>query len=425
MNPLRQKMMAGAAALLPAIMMSAAVGAAEPSYEGKRITLVITSGTGGSVDLMNRLGARHLHKHLPGRPSIISKNMTGAGGIVGMNYIYNQAPKDGTELGGSLMSVPYAPLFYGKGKKIAFDPLKLNWIGSPAKFVAVSIAWHTAPVKRWQDLLEKEMIVGSAGIGSSSTVDSILLRNILGFKFKVIMGYPSGSDIDLAMIRGETQGRATTAWAGITSRYPQWLTEKQVTILYQMGLEPHPTVPKDVPLLIDQIDDPEKKALLKLKMASYETGYPVYAPPGLPADVVAVLRKALAATYRDPEYLADAKRARVEVGPISGEKLDKIIGEAYGAPEELKEKLRQALRPDSVIEKVKPVMASATLSEVAKKGKVIAFEKDGKPTKARIGKGTKITVAGKKAKGPDLKAGMACDIEYYGDMGQAKAVSCK
>ncbi|MFT5540280.1 MAG: tripartite-type tricarboxylate transporter receptor subunit TctC [Alphaproteobacteria bacterium] len=425
MKSIRKTMMVGAVALLPAVMLSTTALAADPFYKDKRITVFITSGSGGSVDLMNRLGARHVGKHIPGKPKVIAKNKTGAGGLVGANYLYNQAPKNGTELAGSLMTVPYAPLFYGKTSKAKFDPNKFNWIASPSKFVAVAIAWHTSPIKKWQDLLEKEMIVGSSGMGSASTVDSLFMRNALGLKYKVIMGYPSGGDIDLAMIRGETQGRATTAWAGVTSRHPDWITKNKVSLLYQMGLEPHPTVPKHVPLLVDEIKDPEKKALLKLKMAAYETGYPVYAPPGVPAERVALLRKAFAATSRDPEYLADAKRSRVEVNPIPGAKVAQIVADAYNAPEHLKLQLQMASRPGGKLARVKTVKASSAIKGFKKKGKVMVFEAKGKTAHARFGRRTKITIAGKKAKRGALKVGMNCVIDYYGEMGQAKSVKCK
>lgn len=428
MIPIRRVVTAGAALALPAMLMTTAAGAADDFYAGKTVTVFITSGSGGSVDLMNRLGARHLGKHLPGNPNVLAKNMTGAGGIVGANYIYNQAPKDGTELGGSLMAVPFAPLYYGdtgRGKNVRFDPTKFNWIASPARFVAVAQAWHTSPVKKWQDLLEHELVVGSSGVGSSSTVDAIFMKNLLGFKYKVIIGYPGGGDIDLAMVRGETQGRATNAWAGVMSRHPDWLRDKKVRILYQQGLEKDPAVPDDVPLLIDHIEDPGKKALLRLKMAQFEMGYPVYAPPGLPEERVATLRKAFWDTYHDPAYRADAKKARVLVGPIKAEKLTSIIDEVYSTPKEMHEQLRALLKPEGKIEKVKPAEATSAIKAIEKNGKMIVFDQEGKERMASIGKKSKLQIAGKKAKGSDLKVGMQCDIAYFGHRGQVHTIDCK
>ncbi|MDH3239882.1 MAG: tripartite tricarboxylate transporter substrate-binding protein [Alphaproteobacteria bacterium] len=417
---------AGALALLAGVALPQAAGAAD-FYKNKRMTHYITSGSGGSVDLMNRLGARHVGRHIPGNPTVLAKNKTGAGGIVGANYLYNQAPKDGTETMGSLMSVPVLPLFYGntgRGKNIKYDPTKFNWIGAPARFVAVAMSWHTSPVKTWKDLLKHELVVGSSGVGSSSTVDAVFLKNLLGFKYRVIIGYPSGGDIDLAMVRGETQGRATNAWAGLTSRHPDWLTDKKVNLLYQQGLEPDPAVPSSVPLLIDQISDPEKKAILKLKMAQFELGYPVYMPPGVPKDRVEIMRKAYAATYRDPKYLAEAKKARVLVAPISAEKVTKIIEETFSAPQELQAKLRAYLKPGK-LERAKVIKVSSAITGLQKKGRVIVFADNGKPAHAKIGKKTKISVGGKKAKRGALKTGLNCQIEYYGEMSQAKSIKCK
>jgi tripartite-type tricarboxylate transporter receptor subunit TctC len=417
---------AGALALLAAAAGPQAADAAD-FYRGKRVTHYITSGSGGSVDLMNRLGARHLGKHIPGNPRVLAKNKTGAGGIVGLNYMYIQAPKDGTETVGSLMAVPMARLFYGnegRGKNIKFDPTKFNYIASPARFIAVAQAWHTSKVSKWQDLLKHELVVGSSGMGSSSTVDAIFLKNLLGFKYKVIIGYPGGGDIDLAMVRGETQGRATNSWVGITSRHPDWLRDKKFHILYQQGLQKSPHVPSDVPLLYDQVSDPEKKQLIKLKMAQFELGYPVYAPPGVPKDRIEILRKAYTATYKDPKYLAEAKKARVLVAPISAAKLTRIIKETYATPEAVQAKLRSYLKPKSKIAKAKPTKVTTQIVALKKKGKVIEFKNGGKMTRAKVGRRTKIYIGKKKVKRKALKAGMTCSIAYF-EGASAKTIKCK
>jgi tripartite-type tricarboxylate transporter receptor subunit TctC len=348
-------MVISAAVVTLAAAQTSAVQAAEDFYKGKRVTLYISSGTGGTVDLMNRLGASHLGKHLPGNPNVIAKNMNGAGGLVGMNYVYNRAPKDGTAIGGSLMSVAFAPLYYGNtgpGKNVKFDPTKFNWIASPVRFVNVAVAWHTSKVKTWKDLYTHELIVGASGIASSATVDAIFLKNLLGFKYKIILGYKSGGDTDLAILRGEIEGRATP-WSALTNRHPEWLTKKMVSVLYQQGLEHDSTVPKSVPLLLDLVDDPHKKELLKLAMAKFDMGYPVYAPPGVPKERVAVLRKAFWDTYKDPSYLADAKKGRLLIGPIKPERLTEIIKDSFAAPEPIKAELRRLVVPQGKLERVK------------------------------------------------------------------------
>jgi tripartite-type tricarboxylate transporter receptor subunit TctC len=407
-----------------ALVLGTGAATAADYYKGKKVTVFITSGSGGSVDLLGRLGARHLGRNLPGKPTVLAKNKTGAGGLVGANYIYNQAPKDGTEVGSSLNSIPFAPLFYGKKSRATFDPNKFNWIASPVKFVAVSIAWHTSKIKKWQDLRKHTTVVGSSGMGSSSTVDGFVMNNLMGFKYKVIIGYPSGSDIDLAMVRGETEGRVTTAWAGLTSRHPDWLTKNKVTLLYQMGLERYPSVPASVPLIIDHVEDPMKKAALKLKMAAYDIGYPIYAPPGTPADIVAMLRKGYADTYADPKLLAEAKKARVDIAPLTGDQVAKIVADAYAAPQNVQELLRSAIRPPGKLDKAKTVRIAGVIKAVKKKGRLEVSAGAG-TAKMRVGKKTKIKIAGKKAKRSALKAGMMCDIDYFGEGGQAKNISCK
>lgn len=423
---MRSITMAGAAgtlALLCAAFGSTGAGAAD-FYQDKVVTVLITSGPGGSVDLMARLGARHLADHIPGHPSVVAKNKDGAGGIVGANYLYSNAPRDGTEIGASLMSVPFEPLFYGERSVAKFDPLKFNWIGSPAKFISVAIAWHTSPIKKAEDLLSHEMLVGSSGIGSASTIDSFVMRNILGFRYHVILGYPSGSDIDLAMMRGETEGRASDAWAGITSRHADWLRDKKIVVLYQMGLTRHPGIPDSVPLGIDFAKNPEDRAVLKLKMAAFETGYPIFAPPGVPAAQVAILRKAYADTFKDPAFLADAKKSHVEVEPITGETVTQILEESYGAPAAIKARLVAASQPPGKLDQAKTVKVSSTISGIGKKG-MIAFTADGKEAHAKIAKKTKVTVGGKKADAKAVAVGMNCEIEYYGDQGQAKTLTCR
>ena len=156
-------------------------------YRGKNLSMIVTSGSGGSVDLMARLTSRHLAKHIAHNPTVIIKYMTGGGGIVGGNHLYLNAPKDGTEIGAMLMTVPFEPLFFGEKSHSKFDPRHFNWLGSPAKFESVALSWHTSPVKKAEDLRTHELIVGSAGAGSNSTIDAILMRNLLGFKYKVIM----------------------------------------------------------------------------------------------------------------------------------------------------------------------------------------------------------------------------------------------
>lgn len=406
---------------------SGAVIAAEDFYRGKTLNVIVTSGAGGSVDLMARLTTRHLGKHIPGNPHVIIKYMTGGGGIVGGNYLYNNAPKDGTEIGAMLMTVPFEPLFFGDKSHSKFDPLKFIWLGSPAKFESVALSWHTSPVKKAEDLWTHELIVGSAGIGSNSTNDAIVMRNLLGFKYKVILGYPGGGDIDLAMIRGETQGRAGTSWNALVTRYPDWVAEKKVNILYQMGTEKNPAIPADVPLILEFAKTAEERAVLELKFAAYDLGYPVLAPPGTPPDRIATLRKALADTYKDPGFLGDAKKARVKIYPVTGELQQAVLEKAYSASVAVRERLAQASIPGNQLERAKSKTVKGRIEEIAKseEGPMIRFVSGSAENRALVARRTKISVNGQSGKLPDLKPGMTCDIDFFGDGGQATSVACK
>lgn len=413
-------------ALLSAVAVCPASAAEEDFYRGKSLNMIVTSGSGGSVDLMARLTSRHLAKHIANNPTVIVKYMTGGGGIVGGNHLYLNAPKDGTEIGAMLMTVPFEPLFFGEKSHSKFDPRHFNWLGSPAKFESVALSWHTSPVKKAEDLRTHELIVGSAGAGSNSTIDAILMRNLLGFKYKVIMGYPGGGDIDLAMIRGETFGRAGNSWNAIITRFPDWVAEKKINILYQMGTEKNPAIPADVPLILDFAKTAEERAVLELRFAAYDLGYPVLAPPGLPAERVETLRTALADTYKDPAFIADAKKARVDIYPVTGPALQAVIEKAYGAPAAVRERLVQGSIPGNDLTAAKSRKVSGQIQEVAESedGPMVRFVSGGRESHAVIASQTKVSIKGAAGKAPDLKAGMSCDIDYFGDKGQAVSVTC-
>jgi tripartite-type tricarboxylate transporter receptor subunit TctC len=315
-------------------------------YRGKTLTVMIGSGAGGGIDQVARAVVRHLGKHVPGNPTVLPKNMGGAGGLQMLNYIYAVAPKDGATIGVVLPSLVFDPLFAGKTATEAFDPQTMRWLGGPARYASVAVAWNPATtVRTAQDLLTQELVVGSAAAASNSATDGYVMRNLLGFKYRVVTGYPSGADIDLAMIRGETQGRANIAWYGIKTRNSEWLRDGKISVLYQMGLKKHPDIPPEVPLILDLVGAPADRQVLELKFSAYDVGYAFMAPPETPADRVAALRAAFAATFNDPAYLAEAARERLEVDPITGGEVEAIIHGAYSAPPEIIARLIEAIKP--------------------------------------------------------------------------------
>jgi hypothetical protein len=228
---------------------------------------------------------------------------------------------------------PFEHLFGVAGSRATFDAVKFRWLGGSVRFAAVAIAWNAStPVRKAEDLLTRELLVGASTALSNSATDAFVVRNVLGFKYRVVTGYPGGADIDLAMIRGETHGRAQATWPAIKQRNPEWLTDGKISILYQMGLDKSPEVPAHVPLILDFAKTPEDRQVLELKFATYAIGYPVFGPPEIPAERLAAVRAAFAATLKDPDTRAEAARLRLDIAPMSGEAVEGIIRKAHASP---------------------------------------------------------------------------------------------
>jgi tripartite-type tricarboxylate transporter receptor subunit TctC len=309
-------------------------------YRGRTLIINVASSPGSGIDLASRTLARNLSRHIPGQPSVIVRNMIGGGGLTLYNYLYNIAAKDGTELG-SVVQFPFELLFGGPNVK--FDAVRYNWIGGPVNFSAVAVAWNAAtPVRKAEDLLVHELIVAAAGATSGSATDAYVIRNILGFKFKVVLGYAGGTELDLAMIRGESQGRAQLSWPALKQRNAKWITDGTISILYQMGLEKNRDIPASVPLILDFAKTPEARRVLELKFATYEMGYPFFGPPGIPPARVAALRKAMVAALDDPATRADAAKQRIAINPVAGERMEAMIRRAHATPPAIVKRLLEA-----------------------------------------------------------------------------------
>jgi tripartite-type tricarboxylate transporter receptor subunit TctC len=313
-------------------------------YKGKTVTIVISSAAGGGYDTLARTVASHLGKHVPGAPSVIVKNMAGAGGIVATNHLYNVAPKDGTTIGGVQNNTPFEPLF---GTKAAsYDPLKFNWLGTPSIEVAMATVWHKAPVDTWQDARAKEITMGSSGVNSTPSFYGRLLNETLGLKQKIIVGYESQTQAFLAMERGEVDGYPSVFYSALMSTRPTWLKDKQVKILVQMGLEKEPAI-ADVPFALDLVGSPDDKLLMVAAFAPLQSGRPYLMPPDVPADRVALMRTALMDTFRDPDFVAEAgKRGLGTIAPRSGQELQDLLTRVYTqTPPRIVERLRKISTP--------------------------------------------------------------------------------
>lgn len=317
---------------------------AEEFYRQTRVTVAIGSGTGGSHDLNCKLIARHISRHLPGNPTVIAQNMPGAGSMKLANHLYNTAPKDGSYFGGMQRAGVFEDLYHERGKSRAkFDATKLNWLGSPDRITGVAIAWHTSPVKTYEDLYKHEMVVGSSG-GTTTTVP-LLLGSTVGFQFKIVKGYKSGGDVDLAMERGEIEGRIPVAWGGLKSRGADWLQGKKVNLLFQTGLSRHSDL-SNLPLALEFAKSADDRKLMELFFAAEEIGYPYAAPPDVPADRLTVLRKAFADTLSDPQFIEEAQKQGLDVNPVTWQQMTEVIENAFAAPRPTIARLREAINLD-------------------------------------------------------------------------------
>jgi tripartite-type tricarboxylate transporter receptor subunit TctC len=298
-------------------------------YRGKTIQLLIGYTAGGGYDLNARVLARHMGKHIPGNPNIVPQNMAGAGSLRLANFLYNVAPKDGTAIGMVGRGMAMEPLIGGSATQ--YDARRYTWIGSVSDQVSLCATWHTSKVKTWDDMLKTDFTVGGEGSGSDPDMFATMIRSIFGVKMRLISGYPGGNEINLAMERGEVDGRCGWSWSSIKITKPAWLAKKQINLLLQMALHKNSELP-DVPLIMDLARNDRERQILKLVLSRQEMGWPFTAPPDLPKDRAAALRAAFDATMKDPDYLAEAKQRRLDINPMSGAAIDALIAELYATP---------------------------------------------------------------------------------------------
>ena len=323
-------------ALIGVAALCAGAGDAAAQFKATNVSLYIPSGIGGGYDAYARLAARHLGRFLPGNPAILPKNMTGAGGIVAANYLYNVAPKDGSAIALFMAGAPFEPLFGNAQAK--FDPLKLNWLISLNRLVNIAIFWHASPVHAPADFFKGEVLLGSSGGGDSSTeVYARLLNNMVGTRFKIITGYTGNGDVMLAMERGEVWGIVGTELSSLRATKPDWIRDRKVRIVAQIGLTNSPDIP-DVPQGLDLIKDPDGHRVFEILLARQENGRPFALPPGTAPDIVAAFRQAFAAMAKDPAFLADAKNLRADIVTATGEEVAALIAKTYASPRELVER---------------------------------------------------------------------------------------
>jgi tripartite-type tricarboxylate transporter receptor subunit TctC len=329
----------GLASAQPALAQTGA-SVVGPSLAGKTVQMLIGFGAGGGYDLWGRVVARHIGKHLPGNPTVVPQNMPGAGSFVAANNIYNLAPKDGSVMGIIARDAPLGPITGATGAR--FDPTKITWLGTPTTETNVCIAMTTAKVQSLADLYTKELIVGDTGVGTGTHSYPKALAALLGMKFKIIAGFPSSSDVFLAMERGEVDGICESL-DSVSGKRPDWIPSHKVRILFQGGAAPNPQL-EGVPFVPDLAKNADDRLAIEFLYAGQGIGRPFVAPPDMPPERAKMLRTAFADTMKDAEFRDDTKRNMLDVAPEDGEHLATLINKIYATPKPIVDKIGELIK---------------------------------------------------------------------------------
>ena len=337
----RRCLVAGAC-LLSLAAGAGAQDAVESFFRGKQISLIVGSSPGGGYDTYARLLARHLGGAIPGNPAVVVQNMSGAGSNRAAGYVYSVAPKDGTAAGSIFPGAVLQPLF--SDAPLPHDPNKLVYLGSANSDVYVCYVRTDAPVKSFKDVLSQELIVGASNPGATTYDLPILLNSVLGTKFRIVTGYPGSKEITLALERGEVQGACGLGWTGIETLHPDWFAKDTVRVLVQLSNKGHNDLNKlGVPRAAEFARSDDERRVIELVYSQGIFGRPYVLPPGTPPDRVAALRRAFMQALNDKALRADAEKMRLDVEPIGGEDLQRIVADLYATPVHIVQRARQAL----------------------------------------------------------------------------------
>ena len=335
MNRMKQWLAVGFLGMSVALVAPGAARADDLAdfWRGKTVNIVVGYSAGGGYDIYARVIARHIGRHIPGKPNVVPENMPGAGGLVMTNYIYNVAPRDGTAIGLPSRNLVTDPLHGNDAAK--FDAMKFGWIGSVSSDVSTCLGWRASGVNTLQDALTREIKIGGNGPQTDSAIAPRMLNHLIGTKFKVFNGYPDSAAVGLAMEQKEVEGYCGFTYGSVRSARPVWLEKNLVSVIAQMSPTKHPDLP-DVPNIFDLLKDDESRQAALLVFGLGKMGRPVTAPPGVPADRLKALRDAFAATMTDPEFLADVKKNNIDMdGPSGHEPIEALIAQLYAMPKKV------------------------------------------------------------------------------------------
>jgi tripartite-type tricarboxylate transporter receptor subunit TctC len=325
------------AVIIGATVLASQSRAADDFYKGKTITLIVASSAGGGYDADGRLVAKFLGRFIPGSPNVVVSNMPGASGIKAVNHLYTIAPRDGTVIATFNSAMPFLEAAGAPG--VQFRSKELSWIGNLSQSPQVVVVWKTTGVKTLDDAKRKEVIMGALGSGGTMTVFPRLLNSVFNTKFRIVSGYPGGNEVNLAMERGEVEGRGAGAWTTWKHTRPDWVAEGKIVPILQIGPKKEPDL-SHVPLLNDLAETDEHRQLFKLIAGNIQIERPFAAPPNIPPERLYVLRRAFEQMTKDREFLAEAERLQSEVDPQNGEELQEAVAEIINVPPAIVEKAK-------------------------------------------------------------------------------------
>lgn len=323
----------GLAASLSTIPLSAHADAVADFYKAQTVRITVGTGAGGGYDAYARLVARYLDKHLPGSPNVIVQNMPGASGIKAVNWLYSIAPRDGTNIATFNNSMPVLQVLDKTGN-ITYRAEELSWIAAMSKVVQVVAVWHTAGVRSLEDAKTKPVIMGATGADGTMAGYPALLNNVFGTQFKIVTGYKSGNPVNLAIERGELQGRGNFTWSSVVSTKPEWVAEKKIIPILQIGPKKEDALPH-VPLLNDLARNDDERRIFNFISAVGAIARPFAGPPGIPAERLKALQTAFAEIARNEEFVAIAQKQEMDVDFSTGEETSKVVRELVETPDRI------------------------------------------------------------------------------------------
>ncbi len=320
---------------------SALADAVADFYKDKTVTLIVSTGVGGGYDVTARAVARYLPKYIPGNPTVVLKNMPGAGNLLATNFMNDVAARDGTFIATIAQATFLLQPLGDPG--VRFDARSFNYLGSASADNSSIYAWHTTGIKTIADVYQKELLVGATGVGSGTTVYPIIMNNLLGTKFKIVAGYRTSREVDLAMARGEVGGRAGNNFQSLKSSHPDWVRDGKVVFLMQIGFERNREFPH-VPLLVELAKNDMQRQIFKMFSAPIAIGRPFLTTPGVPPERVAALRKGFEDVMKDPQFLAEGIKLDLDINPTPGWQLTNIVSDLINTAPEVVAEAKKASR---------------------------------------------------------------------------------